>query len=40
MVLTAADIARLAAWRRALHSRTELSGEEAETARTVQAFLR
>nr|WP_209427607.1 amidohydrolase [Pararhodobacter sp. SW119] len=35
-----ADIIRLTEFRRALHRRPELSGEEAETARAVAAFLR
>lgn len=39
MTLAAVDIERLVAWRRDLHSRPELSGQEAETARTVTAFL-
>ncbi|TBX19856.1 amidohydrolase [Nioella sediminis] len=37
--LTNSDLADLTDWRRALHQRPEVSGEEAETARTVQAAL-
>jgi metal-dependent amidase/aminoacylase/carboxypeptidase family protein len=33
------DIADLVAWRRRLHQRPELSGEESETAKEVEAFL-
>jgi amidohydrolase len=33
------DVADLVAWRRRLHQRPELSGEEAETARETEAFL-
>jgi amidohydrolase len=39
MVLAVTDIAHLIAWRRDLHRKPELSGQEVETARTVQAFL-
>ena len=39
MFLTEQDLAELAVWRRDLHRHPELSGEEVETARTVQAFL-
>jgi amidohydrolase len=39
MTLTASDIDRLIAWRHDLHRKPELSGQEAETARTVQALL-
>lgn len=38
--LTNADLAELIDWRRALHRRPEVSGEEAETARTVQTALK
>lgn len=38
--LTNADIHDLTEWRRALHRRPELSGEEVETARTVAAMLK
>lgn len=38
--LTNADLAELIDWRRALHRRPEVSGEEAETARTVQTTLK
>lgn len=37
--LTPHDIAELTAWRRELHRRPELSGEEAETAKAVAAML-
>lgn len=37
--LTNSDLADLTDWRRTLHQRPEVSGEEAETARTVQAAL-
>ncbi|WP_420396786.1 amidohydrolase [Nioella sp.] len=37
--LTNSDLADLTDWRRALHQRPEVSGDEAETARTVQAAL-
>lgn len=39
MFLTNHDVIDLTAWRRALHSAPEISGEEIETARRVQAFL-
>jgi amidohydrolase len=39
MILTAPDIDRLIAWRHDLHRKPELSGQEAETAQTVQALL-
>jgi amidohydrolase len=39
MFLTHHDIAALTEWRRNLHRRPEVSGEEAETARRVQALL-
>lgn len=39
MFLTAADVADLTAFRRRLHERPEISGEEVETARDVAAFL-
>jgi amidohydrolase len=39
MFLTNQDVVELTEWRRDLHRRPELSGEEAETARTVQALL-
>ena len=40
MFLLEQDLAELVAWRRELHRRPELSGQEKETAQTVQAFLR
>lgn len=40
ITLTNADLAELIDWRRALHRRPEVSGEEAETARTVQTALK
>jgi amidohydrolase len=39
MFLAEQDLAELVGWRRNLHRQPELSGEEKETARTVQAFL-
>jgi amidohydrolase len=39
MFLSNRDMADLVAWRRRLHQRPELSGEEAETAREAEAFL-
>ena len=39
MTLAARDIERLIAWRHDLHRKPELSGQEVETARTVQAWL-
>ena len=39
MFLTDADLAELAAWRKALHRAPELSGKEADTAREVVRFL-
>jgi amidohydrolase len=39
MFLSNRDIADLVAWRRRLHQRPELSGEEVETAREAEAFL-
>jgi amidohydrolase len=39
MFLTEYDLAELTVWRRDLHRHPELSGEEVDTARTVQAFL-
>lgn len=39
MFLTNQDVVTLTEWRRGLHRNPEISGEEAETARTVQAFL-
>ena len=38
--LTNSDLAELTDWRRGLHRRPEISGEEAETARTVQTALK
>jgi amidohydrolase len=40
MLLSEQDLAELVAWRRDLHRKPELSGQESETAQTVQAFLR
>lgn len=40
MVSLEQDLPELVAWRRELHRRPELSGQEKETAQTVQAFLR
>ncbi|ANW03882.1 amidohydrolase [Bradyrhizobium icense] len=40
MSLLEQDLAELVAWRRELHRKPELSGQEKETAQTVQAFLR
>jgi len=39
MFLTNQDVVELTEWRRGLHRHPEISGEEAETARTVQALL-
>lgn len=39
MFLTNQDVVELTEWRRGLHRNPEISGEEAETARTVQALL-
>ncbi|MFC4171029.1 amidohydrolase [Microvirga sp. GCM10011540] len=39
MFLTNQDVAELTEWRRKLHRMPELSGQEAETAQEVQAFL-
>jgi len=39
MFLTNQDVIELTEWRRGLHRNPEVSGEEAETARTVQALL-
>jgi amidohydrolase len=39
MILTAPDIDRLIVWRHNLHRKPELSGQEVETAQTVQAWL-
>ena len=39
MFLSPDDLAAMTAWRRKLHAAPELSGEEAETAREVAAFL-
>ncbi|WP_414474043.1 amidohydrolase [Microvirga sp. M2] len=39
MFLTHQDVVALTEWRRGLHRNPEISGEEVETARTVQAFL-
>ena len=38
--LSEAELGEVVAWRRKLHAMPELSGEEAETAREVCAFLR
>jgi amidohydrolase len=40
MFLSKQDLAELIAWRRDLHRRPELSGQERETAQAVQAYLR
>src|ERR687891_222734 len=40
MFLLEQDLAELVAWCRELHRRPELSGQEKQTAQTVQAFLR
>lgn len=39
MLLTNKDVIELTAWRRRLHEMPEISGEEIETAKEVQAFL-
>jgi len=39
MFLTNQDVVELTEWRRGLHRNPEISGEEAQTARTVQALL-
>ena len=39
MFLTNRDLVELTEWRRKLHRMPELSGEEAQTAREVQALL-